>query len=109
MLENTFLITLRQILARRGKDAPVKSGFAIYLFGSSLSGKLTSDVDLLVVYERGVPLAAASQVRAWLAETITCDLGRKADICLLSSVEEAEVDFIKTEGAALLLNVFNSE
>jgi predicted nucleotidyltransferase len=107
MLENAFWITIRRILEKRIREAPVKGGFAIYLFGSALKGKHASDVDLLIVYDQAMHLATASQIRVWLAEVIACDFERKADICLLSSAEEAEVRFIEKEEASLLLNAFD--
>lgn len=105
MMEMRSLITLlREIVTSEFLD----SHWGIYLFGSSRGGlHAGTDVDLILVYERGREDVArrfrlSACRRAWDA------YGVRLDITLLNEEEEEDVGFVARESAVLILSSSDS-
>lgn len=85
------------------QDVVTREGVSLYLFGSALRTVHVNDLDLLVVYDKqSLSIAEALSLRRGLSESISVDLGIRADCVLLTTQEAEQTNFGPMEGAALI-------
>jgi len=79
-------------------------GINFYLFGSIVHSDHINDIDLLIEYDKNiVSIQRALKLRKEIAKHIKKEFKVAADICLLSSAENNQSQFIIKEKGVLLL------
>ena len=84
----------------------------MWVFGSSLSKfpGVNTDVDLLVVWDRGIVSAGeAAAIRPRLSRILGQRIDRRIDITLLSEEEAASSQFAAREGAVCVYSAGDAE
>lgn len=78
-------------------------GLKLYLFGSSLNSSSFNDIDLLIEYDdRKFNISSALELRAEISESLRKEFQTEVDICLLSTTENNQTQFIIKEKGILL-------
>jgi hypothetical protein len=76
-----------------------------YVFGSALHSATPNDLDLLIVYPRGMSAHDALALRRRVKALVGKKLGVIAHIVLLSAAEELEVSFVAKERCLNVLDL----
>jgi len=78
-------------------------GLKFYLFGSSMNSSTFSDIDLLIEYDdRKFNISSALELRVEIAKSLRKEFETEVDICLLSTTENNQTQFIIKERGILL-------
>lgn len=98
-------MSLKQIVS---KALAERTGYSAFIFGSALTGKEPSDIDLLITYDsKLVSIAQALEVRQLIVAIAREQLAIPVDVSLLSLDEAAETNFVEEESCKPLSD-FNS-
>lgn len=92
-----FFITSLLKIVKKNKFLEYK-GIEYYLFGSSMSSNKPNDIDILLIYDsKKTDYQKISNLRKSLYEEVSRELNKPAHICLLTTTEEEELNFISHE------------
>ena len=102
MMEKAFSITaLKKIINHLLEE---KEHIRLYLFGSALTCNNPTDIDILVTYDSyKISVEKIIEFRKKMKSEIRAEIGKEADICLLSLKEEERVRFIESEHCSQIL------
>lgn len=77
---------------------------SLYLFGSAKTKKNPNDLDILLIYEQNrLGFEELLRVKKEIMEFLICNFQLEIDLLILSDEEEAEVNFIGSEEAILII------
>ena len=78
-------------------------GLKFYSFGSSMGTATFNDIDLLIEYDdRKFNISSALELRVEISEGLRKEFQTEVDICLLSTTENNQTQFIIKEKGILL-------